>query len=390
MLVNFLNDKILLEDYHLSLLYRYSPLYEQGLQKAGFHPGITIRPVRGLYSFLFAYQWNSSFLRDFVLFMDSFILKYPFFLMNIMILVFAFKKNKMDLIHINNGGYPGAYSCQAAVIAARLCGVKKMIYVVNNLAVSYKKPARWLDYPIDRLVSRLVTRFVTGSQFAGRRLRQVLQLSDNKVMTIPNGIHIQAIVQARELCRSVLAISNHQRVAVVVAVLEARKGHIFLLEAMRLLKQQGKRLPLLLIEGVGSQFTALTQYVAVHDLQQNVRFLGTYSPVFDLLNAADFSILPSIEQEDFPNVILESMALGKAVIGSSVAGIPEQIVDGETGIVVRPRAVENLAMAIATLTDNTAVCQAYGKAAQARFFTYFTKETALATYRALYQSVIQT
>ena len=49
------------------------------------------------------------------------------------------------------------------------------------------------------------------------------------------------------------------------------------------------------------------------------------------MTALNVLILPSVQDEDFPNVILEAMSLVKPVIASRLAGMPEQVVEGVTG-----------------------------------------------------------
>ena len=78
-----------------------------------------------------------------------------------------FNKLNIDILHVNNGGYPAAFTAYSAVIAARLSGVNKIIYVVNNIAQNYTNPLRWLDKIIDIYIKNKVSFFVTGSINAG-------------------------------------------------------------------------------------------------------------------------------------------------------------------------------------------------------------------------------
>jgi len=88
--------------------------------------------------------------------------------------------------------------------------------------------------------------------------------------------------------------------------------------------------------------------------------------------------------------VLEAMALGKPVIASRIAGIPEQVSDGETGFLVDPRDVKQLALAITELCNNPALRVLMGEAAVYKFQKFFTAEVAVKNYLALYQSLIET
>ena len=100
-----------------------------------------------------------------------------------------FRAATPDVVHINNGGFPGAISCTAAAIAARFAGVPVVVYVVNNIAFPYNLAESCsLDLPIDRLVVRSVGMLVTGSAGAGVALRSVLRLDPRQHRVIPNAV----------------------------------------------------------------------------------------------------------------------------------------------------------------------------------------------------------
>ena len=100
-----------------------------------------------------------------------FIMKYFTIIFCIPLLYKKFKNLKIDILHVNNGGYPAAITAYSAVIAAKLNGVNKIIYVVNNIAENYSSPLRWLDKIIDIYIKKNVSKFVTGSIYAGEKLK---------------------------------------------------------------------------------------------------------------------------------------------------------------------------------------------------------------------------
>ncbi len=387
MLINLATSLAITDLYDVTLSYRYSQHYSDDLAPRIDSEKVNVVPIKGLYPFRAAFKIQSKFARHLVLGIETILLKYPLFAYDVAALVRHFWRLKVDLLHVNNGGYPGAYPCSAAVIAARLCGVRNIVYVVNNLAVSYGNPARWVDRPIDWLVKRWVTQFVTGSRFAADRLCEVLHLPKQRAIAIPNGIRLRAIREERASYLSRASWRTLRPVALIVAQLEKRKGHIYLLEAMRILVESGREAPLLIIEGVGPERAALEQYVETNRLSEHVRFLGSVDHLFDLINAVDFTVLSSIDQEDFPNIILESMALGKAVIGTTVAGIPEQIAHEKTGLLVPPREPNALADALLRLSQNSELRGSLGEQAKEQFTARFTENVAVARYLDLYKSL---
>ena len=87
-------------------------------------------------------------------------------------------------------------------------------------------------------------------------------------------------------------------------------------------------------------------------------------------------------------VALEGMVLGRPIVATRVGGLPEVIVDGETGILVPPGDHRALATAIGTLLSDTERARAMGHAGQERVRVPFTVESMIAGYLALYARLL--
>lgn len=312
-------------------------------------------------------------------------LRQAFQLWDVVALTRRFRRLRPDLLHVNNGGFPGGASCNAAVVAARLAGVGRVVYVVNNVAEGYRWPPRWYDWPLDRLAARWVTRFVTGSAPAADALCRVLRLPDGRVATLHNGIAPRRPDETPETTRSRLGLPPGAVVASVVARLEPRKGHRVLLEAIARVED---RRVVAVVEGEGPELPALRELAEGLGVGDRVRFVGNERNVFNLLAASDVIVLPSIAKEDFPNVTLEAMSLGKPVIASRLAGVPEQVADGRTGLLIEPGDPDALAAALARLGAAPGLRGGMGAAGRARFEREFTAEAAVRRYEALYRELV--
>lgn len=300
------------------------------------------------------------------------------------------RNERPDILHINSGGYPGAYSTLAAALAARNAGVPHTIYVANNIATPYTW-RRVLDRSVDREIADAVEMFVTGSRFAGVALAGVLDLPSERVRTIPNGVRERKIVEMPDAVRTRIGAPVDRPLVAIVANLERRKGHAHLFAALARLKASGaSSLPWLAVEGVGPEEGVLREAVLTRRLSDDVAFLGREPHVFDLMNAADIVALPSVANEDFPNVVLEAMSLSKPVIASCIAGTPEQVADRETGLLVPPADESALADALATLASDPELRARMGAAGRERFEERFTAAHAVAAYRALYAQIVST
>lgn len=299
------------------------------------------------------------------------------------------RRLRPDVLHVNNGGYPGALSCRAMALAGRVAGVRGSLMVVNNLAVPYGRPARWLDYPMDRLVAAVVDRFVTGSEAAALQLRSVMRLPTSKSIAIHNGIRERPVLSSPTEVRRRLGVGGFDGTLFgVVALLEPRKGHAVLIDAVsRLVGQAGAPTVMVLVEGHGPLANELAELVRTRGLGDVIRFVGDEARIFDFMAALDVLILPSVRDEDFPNVIIESMSLARPVIASRLAGTPEQVDDNVTGLLVEPGDAEVLAGAMHALARDPERRRRMGEAARATFEAKFASEVAVARYMELYSQM---
>lgn len=162
------------------------------------------------------------------------------------------------------------------------------------------------------------------------------------------------------------------------------KGADILLQAMK--HAPDARLVLV---GDGPQLAALQKLSNELDLK-NVEFAG---PVWGedldrLLRFSRFVVIPSIWHENFPYVIVQSFAMGKAVIGTDRGGIPELIKDGEFGYIYPADAPEVLADKINTLWYNPELAADFGRNAKSYADSVFNDKIFYQTLIDIYQRVV--
>jgi glycosyltransferase involved in cell wall biosynthesis len=183
----------------------------------------------------------------------------------------------------------------------------------------------------------------------------------DEVMVVPNAtggvIRPQAAVDDLEEWEDALLFVGRLRI---------RKGVEVLLEALSRLAK-GDRRRRLLIVGDGEQRRSLERSAARAGLGSTVVFAGRRSPaeVRFLLSRAGALVVPSL-YEGMPLVVLEAMEQGLPVVASAVSGIPEVVVDGQTGWLVPPEDPERLAAALAELFADPAEARRRGAAGRAR------------------------
>lgn len=391
MLVNFFGSEELSSEFELTFLYRYSERYEEGAKKRmDMSRSIPVRLVS-------EYPKNSIeelkgkpfyFVRRIIWSMVLWVRKYYSIRKNRVILASEFKKIKPDILHINNGGYPAAISCNAAVLAAKDCGLSNIIYVVNNMAEDYRHPLRWFDKRLDKIVKEQVSFFVNGSNNAGSRLKSVLNIPGCKQVTIRNGIIPRKVTQSKEEFLLGLGIKISTFVFAEVANLEERKGHRILLQAVqRMIGEGGHNDFIVLLEGSGPLKSEIASLIRKNDLSGFVKMIEV-DQIYNLYNAIDCLVLPSLRNEDFPNTIIEAMGMGVPVIGTSIAGIPEQIDDHVTGLLINPNDVCALAKAMTDMCSDDELYNFCSKNAKNKFERNYTAEISVKNYMDLYLSMI--
>ncbi|MGA9341565.1 MAG: glycosyltransferase, partial [Rhodanobacteraceae bacterium] len=150
----------------------------------------------------------------------------------------------------------------------------------------------------------------------------------------------------------------------------------------------------LLLVGSGELEQALRKRAASLELTDRIVFAGTLdeATLASAYAAADAFVLPSLDRsEAFGMVLLEAMRARLPIIASAIAGsgIGHVMVDGETGLLVKPGDPAALAAAIGELESDAKLRRRLGEAGYARWQTRFTLERSAQQVRSLYRDLLQ-
>lgn len=173
-----------------------------------------------------------------------------------------------------------------------------------------------------------------------------------------------------------------------VGRLADQKGCEFLIAAMPSVLSRHPAARLVIV-GDGPERPRLEDLVDRLAIRPAVRFAGYSAVPTEEIHSMDVVVIPSI-YDPFPLVTLEVMAQGKPIVGSAVGGIPEAVVDGETGLLVPPRSAEAIAGAIERLLSEPQTAAKMGAAALARARHEFSPQAITAQYAALYRRLLAT
>lgn len=141
------------------------------------------------------------------------------------------------------------------------------------------------------------------------------------------------------------------------------------------------------LKGGGALRRAMEERVAAHDLSSRFRFLGFRPDAPSLIPAFDIVAVPS-HIEPLGNATLEAMAAGRPVVGSRVGGIPEMVVEGDTGLLVPSRDAGALSGALRRLIADPDLRRRMGEAGRRRAISAFSLEGHAAVVQGIYDRVV--
>jgi glycosyltransferase involved in cell wall biosynthesis len=168
-----------------------------------------------------------------------------------------------------------------------------------------------------------------------------------------------------------LGIGPGEFVALSVVRLVGWKGIQVAVEAMRLLRGRGGFR--YLVVGDGDYRAWLEAQVRELDLAGAVTIVGAVprAEVARYYSLAGAAVFPSIGDDAFPNAVVEAMASGVAVVATRSGGIPEAVVDGETGLLVPFRDPQGIAEALLRLAGDPATARSMGEKGRLRALECF-------------------
>jgi glycosyltransferase involved in cell wall biosynthesis len=230
---------------------------------------------------------------------------------------------------------------------------------------------RQFEIGLDKLVdsSRAI---VTETDYAARFLCEQFPHRSNRVHRIYNGLDLTEFGRAN--------FSSTPPLMIAVGRLIPKKGFSDLTRTCALLAERGKSFRCEII-GEGPLGEELRRQIDDMHLQNNVELTGA-KPQTQLrgrLAAANVFVLPSVMDPDggmdnLPTVIMEAMATGLPVVSTNIGGIPEMIIDNETGFLVQPGDTAAMADAIETVINDSSLAARLGQSGYERTGALFSIE----------------
>ena len=291
-----------------------------------------------------------------------------------------FKVEKPDIIH--------AHACLSARIAAKLCGVKAIVYTRHTDA----KPSKKLTNSVGKMMNGFVNGYLADgiiaiSNVARKNLLET-GISDKKIKIIYNGVNPTPKLTEDEKKKvfSDFNIEYGTKLIGIVARLEEIKGHEHFIDAAKIVQDRGYDAKFV-IAGIGSREEYLKQYVKDKQVD-NVIFLGFVKNVSDLNNIMYLQINTS-SFEALGLAVIEGMRLGVPAVVSSFGGNPEVVTNDLNGYVVNGQDSEEFAEKIIKLLDDEDLYNKLSAGALEVFNSKFTAKVMTKNMENFYIEVLE-
>lgn len=241
-----------------------------------------------------------------------------------------------------------------------------------------------LTDPLDSI--RNCAHVVTVSDFLREQVIE-FGVPSARVTTVHNSMSTtQASPGARERIRAELKLGDDVVLIAHVGALLASKGQIETIQAFGRLSNQFPQAHLVVV-GDGPEGANIAALIRELRLESRVHTTGRRSDVADILAASDIFAHPS-KRDPFPLAILEGLSAAMPVVAWADGGVKEQIVDGETGFLVKTGSVEGLADSFQTLLADPSRRKAMGQRAREHVESHCHPDRASASFAEVLRKTI--
>lgn len=265
-----------------------------------------------------------------------------------------------------------------------LTGLRKPLWVrTRHLSTPVKS-----SWPTRRLYQAPAAT-ITTSEAIRELLQQRVGVPPEKIFSIPTGVSLSDFAprEADPALRESLNIPGESFIWGMVSVLRSWKGHLYALEALRELLDEGIKTHLLVV-GEGPYRSLIEPRMADLGLNEQVRLVGYQEEVAPWLALMDIMVMASYAHEGVPQAVLQALAMGKAVVGTRVGGIPEVIIPGETGLLVPPRDPLALAQALRQLWEHRDLREKLGEQGRQLVVEKYSLERMAAAVEGVYDLIV--
>ena len=250
------------------------------------------------------------------------------------------KDNKYDLV-VTNGMNPHFYGGIAAKIACVPVVFRLMDVIRKDMLLGFARKA--FEFFSNFVSANIIvpSKAVSVAMFSN-------DFSETKVKVIYNATDLRDFnfESAKPVLRDEFNIPMDCIIFGCFSRLTPWKGQESFVNAAISLLSKGSKAKFIIVGGAvfgtDNFLNTLKNRVLNSGFKANIIFTGFRYDMGDCIKSADVVVVPSIHPDPCPRVMVESMAMSKAMIGSDIGGIPEVISHNSTGLIFNPNDVKSL------------------------------------------------
>lgn len=302
-------------------------------------------------------------------------------------LVGILRKWRADIIHTHHFD-------QAAIgwLATRIYPATRLVIGRHYSDALYRLPQqgtseskKWALLRIEQLTNRAASRIIVPSSFIRDILSEWQHVPLEKIDLIPYGFEPEKyeVIEEESIrkVREEFALDGRFVIG-TFARLNEEKGHRFLVEALRKVREQVPNI-LWLIVGEGIERAAIEREIANAGLEGNITLAGWRRDAMNIMAAVDAVVQPTL-QEAFSQAMVEALWMQKPLVITDVSGAPDLIRHGENGMLVPQRDSGALANAITQLAQDASLRSRLGKAGRTHVQEHLGIERIIGRYENAY------
>jgi glycosyltransferase involved in cell wall biosynthesis len=240
--------------------------------------------------------------------------------------------------------------------------------------------------PLNRWSYRFAHRVVVNSSLVARLMIDSERVPAARVIEMPNFLEERAFhrvaIEVRSARRHSWGVPPGAFLIGTVARLAPVKNHAMVLQALQRLDESVH----LVLIGAGPSRRPLEDLARELHVERRVHFTGQLVEAENLHQFFDVSVLCS-RSEGFPNAVIEALAVGCPVVATPVGGVPEVIIDRQTGLLVPVDDSDALAGCVQELRRDAALRQRLSEAGAKRVRGKYHQTLVIARLEALYQDL---
>ncbi len=297
------------------------------------------------------------------------------------------KEYKPDIVH--------THSSKAGVLGRRAAWALGIpcVHGIHGAAFHFGQPAVLFNAykAAEKIADRWCQHFITVCDAMSQQYLAVGIGTPEKYTTIYSGMEVDHFLNpahSRVEVRQSLGIEDHHIVVGKIARLFNLKGHEYLIEAAPKIVAAVPNVRFLLV-GDGSLTEQCQQRIAQLGLTENFIFAGLVPPnrVAEYIGAMEVVVHTSV-WEGLARVLPQALICGKPIVSYNIDGAPEVCINDETGYLVPPRSIDELAIAVAKLAGNPELREKLGSTGRERFTPEFRHQYMTERVRKVYEKVL--